>query len=121
MIVWDREDYLKWESKELEAKEFKLEVLNDSSTPASIIFKSLEEIKRAYLSQDTLVKDTKFVMSYILPKVHIRLYDVPTRLVISNCSFSTESIYSLFDFHLQSLIQKVKSYVKVTNHFLRIR
>ena len=49
----------------------------------------------------------------------IRLYDVPGRPVISNCGFYTENISSFLDFHLQPLAQKVKSYIKDTNHFLR--
>ena len=75
------------------------------------------------MSQDILnyflVKDPKFVRFYLLPKVHKRLYDVPGRPVISNCGFYTENISSFLDFHLQPLAQKVKSYIKDTNHFLR--
>ena len=56
---------------------------------------------------------------YLLPKVHKRLYDVPGRPVISNCGFCTENISSFLDFHLQPLAQKVKSYIKDTNHFLK--
>ena len=47
-----------------------------------------------------------------------RLY-VLGRPVISNCGFYTENISSFLDFHLQPLAQKVKSYIKGTNHFLR--
>ena len=124
VIVWDREDYLKEASKQLEDKEVYLEVPNDSSALVSTIFKSLKKIrKRGDLSQDTLnyflVKDPKFARFYLLPKVHKRLYDVPGRPVISNCGFYTENISSFLDFHLQPLAQKVKSYIKDTNHFLR--
>ena len=123
VIVWDREDYLK-EASKLEDKEVYLEVPNDWSALVSTIFKSLEKIrKRGDLSQDTLnyflVKDPKFARFYLLPKVHKRLYDVPGRPVISNCGFYTENISSFLDFHLQPLAQKVKSYIKDTNHFLR--
>ena len=41
------------------------------------------------------------------------------RPVISNCGFYTENISSFLDFYLQPLAQKVKSYIKDTNHFLR--
>ena len=75
------------------------------------------------MSQDTLnyflVKDPKFGRFNLLPKVHKRLYDLPGRPVISNCGFYTENISSFLDFHLQPLAQKVKSYIKDTNHFLR--
>ena len=90
----------------------------------STICKSLEKIRKfGDLSQDTLnyflVKDPKFVRFYLLPKIYKRLYDVPGRPVISNCGFNTENISSFLDFHLQPLAQKVKSYIKDTNHFLR--
>ena len=90
----------------------------------STIYKLLEKIrKRGNLSQDTLscflVKDPKFARFYLLPKTHKRLYDVPGRPVISNCGFYTENISSFLDFHLQPLAQRVKSYIKDTNHFLR--
>ena len=56
----------------------------------------------------------------LIPKIHKWLYDVPGRSVISNCGFCTENISSFSDFHLHHLPQKVKSYRKDTNHFLRI-
>ena len=85
---------------------------------------SLEKIrKRRGLSQDTLnyfsVKDPTFARFYLLPKIHKRLYDIPGRPVISNCGFYTKNISSFLDFHLQPLAQKIKSYIKDTNHFLR--
>ena len=40
------------------------------------------------------------------------------RSVISNCGYYTDNISSLLDYHLQHLAQKVKSYIKDTNHFL---
>ena len=55
VVVWDREDYLKEASKQLEDKEVYQEVLNDSSALVSIFFKSLEKIrKRGDLSQDSV-------------------------------------------------------------------
>ena len=124
VIVWDREDYIKEATKQLEDKEVYMEVSNHWSALVSTIFKSLEKIrKRGDLSQDTLnyflVKDPKFARFYLLPKIHKRLYDVPGRPVISNCGFYTENISSFLDFHLQLLAQKVKSNIKDTNHFLK--
>ena len=73
--------------------------------------------------QDTLsyflVKEPNFARFYVLPEIHKRLYDVPGRPVISNCGFYIENISSFLDFRLQPLAQKVKSYIKDTNHFLR--
>ena len=40
------------------------------------------------------------------------------RPVISNCGYYTENISSFLDYHLQPQTQKVKPYIKDTNHFL---
>ena len=85
--------------------------------------KALEKIRlRGDLSSDTLnyflVKDPKFARFYLLPKIHKRLNDVPGRPVISNCGFYTENVSSFLDHHLQPFAQRVKSYIKDTNHFL---
>ena len=74
------------------------------------------------MSKDTLdyflVQDPIFARFYLLPKIHKRLHDVPGWPEISNCSYYTEIINSFWDYHLQSLAQKVKSYIEYTNHFL---
>ena len=64
-----------------------------------------EEIRlRDDLSSDTLnyfiVKDSKFVRFYLLAKIYKRLHDVPGRLLISNCGFSSENISSFLDYRL---------------------
>ena len=64
------------------------------------------------------VEDPKFARFCLLHKIHKRLHNVPGRPVISNCGFYTENISSFLDYHLQPLAQKVKSYIKDTNHFL---
>ena len=47
------------------------------------------------------------------------MHNVPGRPVISNCGFYTENISSFLDHHLQPIAQKVKSFMKATNHFLQ--
>ena len=64
------------------------------------------------------VKDPKFAMFYLLPKIHERLNNVPGRPVISNCGYYTENISAFSNFYLQLLAQAVKSYIKDTNDFL---
>ena len=57
VIVWDREDYIKEASKQLEDKEAAslFEVLSDSSALVTTMFTSLENIRKGGdLSQDTL-------------------------------------------------------------------
>ena len=92
------------------------------STP--LIIRALEKIRiRSDLSNDTLnyflVKDPKFTRFYLLPKIQKRLHNVPGRPAISNCGFYTENIISFLDHHLQTIVQKVKSFIKDTNNFLR--
>ena len=124
VVVWDKEDYLKEASKQLEDKDVNEDVQNDPSTLINNIMRALEKIRiRRDLSHDTLnyflIKDHKFARFYLLPKIHKRLHNVPGRPVISNCGFYTENISSFLDHHLQPIAQKVNSFIKDTNHFLR--
>ena len=86
--------------------------------------RTLEKIRmQGDLSNDKLnyflVKDPKFARFYLLPKIHKRLHNVPGRSVISNCEFYTENISSFLNHHLQPIAQKVNSFIKDTNYFLR--
>ena len=56
---------------------------------------------------------------YLLPKIHKRLHNVPGRPVISNSGFFTENISAFLEYHLKPLSQKVKSFIKDTNNFLK--
>ena len=62
-----------------------------------------------------LVKNPKF---YLLPKIHNQLHNVPGRPVIPSCEFDTENIPLFLDHYLQSIAQKVNSFIKDTDHFL---
>ena len=66
-----------------------------------------------------LVNNSKLGRYYLLPKIHKKLRNVPGRPVISNSGYYTENIWAFFEFHLKPLVQKVKSYIKDTNDFLR--
>ena len=108
MVVWDREYYFKEAHKQ-----------NDSSILINTIMRALEKIrKRDDLPNDTLnyflAKDPRIAMFYLLPKIHKCLHNVPGRPVILNCAFYTENISSL-----QHIAQKVNSFIKNINHFLR--
>ena len=56
---------------------------------------------------------------YLLPKIHKGLHNVPGRPVISNSDFFTENISAFLEHHLKTLSQKVKSFIKDTNNFLK--
>ena len=66
-----------------------------------------------------LVNNPKLGRFYLLPKIHKRLQNVPGQRVISNSGYCTENISAFLEFHLKPLAQKVKSYIKDTNDFLR--
>ena len=124
MVVWDSEDYLKEEYKQLENKDVYEKVQNDSRILINTVMRALEKIRiRGDLPDDTLnyflVKDPKFARLYFLPKIHKRLHNVPERTVISNCGFYTENISSFLDHLLQPIAHKANSFIKDTNHFLR--
>ena len=118
MVVWDREDYLKEVSKQLEEKDVYEEVQNDPNTLINTIMRALEKIRtRGDFSNDALnyflVKDPKFDRFYLLPKIHKRFHNLLGRPVISNCGFFTENISSFLDHHLQPIAQKVNSFIKI--------
>ena len=124
VLVWDREDYLDEASRQLDYKEVYEQVPDDPSVLANTLIKVLEKIRlQRDLSKDILdyflVKDAKFARLYLLPKIPKRRYDVPGRPVISSCGYYNENISSFLEYHLQPRAQKVKSYIKDTNHFLR--
>ena len=51
--------------------------------------------------------------------IYIRPHNVPGRPVISNSGFFTENISAFLEYHLKPLSQKVKSFIKDTNDFLK--
>ena len=55
---------------------------------------------------------------YLLPKIHIRLYDVPGRPVISNCGTPTEKVSEFLDNQLKPVMREGMSYIKDSNDFM---
>ena len=125
IVVWDRKDYLAEAKKQLDDKEVYQEVRGDIESPLiKIIKRVLGNIRnRRDISDETLdyflVNNPKLGRFYLLPKIHKRLHNVPGRPAISNSGFYTENISAFVEHHLKPLAQKVKSYVKDTNDFLR--
>ena len=64
-------------------------------------------------------KTTSLGKTYLLPKINRRLYDVPRRPVISNCSTPTEKVSKFLDHHLKPVMQEGESYIKNTGDFLK--
>ena len=124
VVIWDREDYLKEAYRQLDDEEVYEQFSDVPSVLANTLMKRLEKIRlRGDLPKDTLnwflFKDPKFARFYLLPKIHKRLHDVTGGPVISNCGYNTENISSFLDYHLQPLAQRVKSYIKNTNHLFK--
>ena len=65
------------------------------------------------------MEEPKFGRFYLLPKIHKRLHSIPSRPITSNSGFYTGNISAFLDFHLKSIAEKIKSYIKDTNDFLR--
>ena len=66
------------------------------------------------------VRGSKLGRFDLLLQIHKGLSDVLGRPVISNCGTATEHISEHFDFHLNLLVSKSKSFLKDTNHFLSL-
>ena len=124
VVVWDRDNYIKEAEDQLGEKDIYEEVCNDPRPLISTIHEAIKKIrKRGDLNADTIkyfmVKDPKFARFYLLPRIHERLYDVPARLIISNCGYYTENISCFLDSYLQPMTREIKSYIKDTNDFLK--
>ena len=124
VVVWGREDYIKEVEKQLGDEDVYEEVSSDAAPLLKTINEVIAKIrKHGDLKRDNLdyfiIKDPKFARFYLLPKIHKRLRNVPGRPVISNSGYYPENISSFLDHHLQPLAQAVKSYIKVTNEFLK--
>ena len=125
VVAWDRDDYLRETKKQLNDENVDKELTGDVEGPLEKIIKTvLKKIRdRTDTSNSTLdyflVNNPKLGRFYLLPKIHKRLQNVPGRPVISNSGYYTENISAFLEFHLKPLAQKVKSYIKDTNDFLR--
>ena len=125
VVVWDREDYLAEAEKQLDDKNVYKKVTKEVEGSLEKTIKGVlgKVRKRGDISDSTLdyflVNNPKLGRFYLLPKIHKRLHDIPGRPVISHSSYYTENISSFIEYHLKPLAQKVKSYIKDTNDFLR--
>ena len=123
VVVWDREDYIKEASSQLqdnnvyEETSFEAEVLSDKILQILNEMKIKEEITDKNIEY-FMINNPRLARFYLLPKIHKRLSNVPGRPVVSHVGFHTERISSFVDYHLQPLAKNVRSYIKDTNDFL---
>ena len=125
VVFWDREDYLAEVRTQLKDKDVYQELKGNIVGPLEKIIKSvLRKVRnRKDISDETLdyflVNNPKFGRFYLLPKIHKRLHNVPGRPVISNSGYYTENMSAFLEYHLKPIAQKIKSYIRDTNDFLR--
>ena len=123
VVVWDREDYIKEASSQLNDKDVYEETSFEEKFLSDQIFQTLQKMKIKEEITDKnidyfMINNPRIARFYLLPKIHKRLQNVPGRPVVSHVGFNTERISSFIDYHLQPLAQNVKSYIKDTNDFL---
>ena len=101
VVVWDRNDYIAEAEKQLSDENiyqdinFKDKTLQELADYSNKLLKSLKmkgsitEKELKYFTVE-LKKTTNLCKLYLLPKIHMRLENVPGRPVISNCGTPTE-------------------------------
>ena len=128
VVIWDREDYIAEASNQLKDEsnyknmKFKDKILQDLAKKNNSIFKGLKQkgkITEKQLKYFTIKhkKATNLGKMYLLPKIHKKLYDVPARLVMSNCERPTEKASEFLDYLLMEVMQN--SYIKDSNDFMK--
>ena len=64
-------------------------------------------------------KATNLGKMCLLPKIHKRLSNVPSRPVTSNCGTPTEKVSEFLGFQLKTVMQSSKSYIKDSGDFIK--
>ena len=124
--VWNREDYIAESRKQLndenvyKSVKFKDKILQDLAEKSNGTFKGLKLKGKITEKQATKHKQaTNLGKTYLLPKIHKRLYDVPGRPVISNCGTPTEKASEFLDNQLKEVMQNGWSCIKDSNDFIK--
>ena len=125
----DRADYLRDNEKQLLDKkvyqelQFKNQILSNLVDTSNNLFRGLKS--KGFISEKELKyltfeykKACNLEKMYLLPKIHKRLSDVLGRPVISNYGMSTEKVSEFLNYELKPVMQKDKSYIKDSGHFL---
>ena len=129
IAVWDRADYLREEVKQLPDKKVYQEVQFKKQMLSNLVHTS-KNISRGLKTKGFIAeKELKYFTyeykkvcnlgkMYPSPKIYKRLSDVPGRPVISNSGMSAEKISEFLDHELKPVMQKDKSYIRDSEHFL---
>ena len=125
----DRADYLRNAEKQLLDKkvyqevQFKNQMLSNLVDTSNNLFRGLKT--KGFIAEKELKyftceykKACNLGKMYLLPKIHKRLSDVPGRPVISNYGMPTEKVSEFLNYELKPVMQKSKSYIRDSGHFL---
>ena len=132
IVVWDRADYLREAEKQLSDKkvyqevQLKKQMLSNLVDTSNNFFRGLKtkgfiaekELKYFTYEKAYYKKACNLGKMYLLPKIHKRLSDVPRRPVVSNYGMPTEKVSEFLDYELKPVVQKGKSYIRDSGHFL---
>ena len=129
VVAWGRSGYVMAAEKQLnDGKVYKntsdsKHLIPKLTEKSNKIFKSLK--RRCFISEKQLKylrcdfkKACILDKLCLLPKIHNRIFNVPGRLVISNCGTPTEKVSEFLDSHLQPIMRKGLSCVQ--KHVKRI-
>ena len=122
VVILNVDDYLKEANRQLSNTEFYQEVhSNLSSTHAEIVNKTIRDfVKEKLLPEQVanalVVDNPKTAKFYLLPKIHKK--NNPGRPITNAIGCATSKIAEFVNFQLQPMVEKLKSYIKDTTHFL---
>ena len=100
------------------------EILTKLSEASNKMFSSLR--RKDFITENQLKyftyeykKATNFGKLYLLSKIHMQLFDVSRRPVISNCGTPTEKCSEFLDHHLKKVMQNGWSNIKDSGDFIK--
>ena len=123
MVVWDRNLYLQEADRQLSDTSFyeKLDrdfTLDYNKTICAVVKEAITKGELPASAINLIVDNPRTSSFYMLPKIH-----KPGNLgrpIVSACNCPTELIATYLDVITTPLVQSLPSYVKDTNHMLRI-
>ena len=128
-VVWDRNDYLKEEERQLSDEKTYEEIRITEKDQVELVEKSndlFSNLRRKNVFTENennyfrfnFKKATNLGKLYLLPNIYKGLCKVPGRPVISNCGTPTEKVSEFLDHHLQPIMKQGESYIRDTGDVL---
>ena len=123
VVAWRKDLYVIEANRQLSDSTFYRKDSSDlTESNNKIILKTLnDEINKGSLPDGALnliIKNPRCGKFYLLPKIH--KVNNPGRPVVSACSCPTEIISAFLDDQFQPFVEGLSSYVKDTNHLIKI-